>query len=145
MDLQSLLSIQTIFLSLSIGIITYFIRSIIDVKYPKAQLNPAYGKVFIPLLSCMVGIGICMFSQILPGFFTSTKMVDKIMLGIISGWASSFIFRIFRTFLVKESGGTLDQDGNSIAPPADAHVPANVHAVVPENTEVKIEINSDKK
>lgn len=107
MNLESLFNTNTMFLSLAIGVIVYLIRTYIELKFPTISLNKIYGKVYVPLLAVLVGVGLCMVSSTVPAWTVAPTPQDRAILGIVCGWCSSFIFRIIRAFLIKEGGGSI--------------------------------------
>ena len=102
MDLESIFSVQTLFLALAIGVLTQLIKNVAEARWSTLSPNKNWGKVWVPTISVLLGIALSVGTAIIPGFLTSGTIQDKILFGVIAGWFSSYVFRIANGFLKKE-------------------------------------------
>lgn len=134
MDIESIFSVQTLFLALAIGVLTQMIKNAAEAKWPTLSPNKNWGKVWVPTISVFLGMVLSAGTAIIPGFLTAGALQDKILFGIIAGWFSSYAFRIANGFLKKE------------APPEEAIVIANDYTALPAPSKVPtFPENKDKK
>lgn len=102
MQIQDIFSVQTLFISLGIGVIIQFVKSICETKWPSLINSKNYNHVYLPSLSLIIGIVLALFTGTLPGFLATGTVTDRIILGTVCGWFSSFIFRGANAMLHKE-------------------------------------------
>jgi len=121
MDIQSIFSIQTVFLALAVGVLTQMVKNIVEAKWPNLPANKNWGKVFIPSISLGIGMALSAGTSVIPGFLANAVLQDKIIYGIISGFFSSYVFRAANAFLKKE---VPDESINPPAIPAPPKVPS---------------------
>lgn len=119
MDIESIFSVQTLFLALAIGVLTQLIKNASEARWPSLTPNKNWGKVWVPTISVFLGMALSVGTAIIPGFLTSGSLQDKILFGIIAGWFSSYVFRIANGFVKKE------------APPEEMIVIANDYTAIP--------------
>lgn len=102
MELQQLFSVQTLFLSLAIGVIMQLLKSWIEIKWPKLPDSKNWSHAYLPTLSILIGMGLSLFSTIVPGFLANGTLTDHALNGICCGFFSSYIWRGVASFLTKE-------------------------------------------
>jgi hypothetical protein len=113
MQIQDIFSVQTLFLALAIGVLTQMIKNAAEARWSNLSPNKNWGKVWVPTISVFLGMALSVGTSIIPGFLAAGTLQDKILFGIIAGWASSYVFRIANGFLKKEV-----PDDGSVSPDA---------------------------
>lgn len=102
MELQQLFSIQTLFLSLAIGVIMQLLKGWVEIKWPKVPESKNWSHAYLPTLSILIGVGLSLVSTIVPGFLANGTLTDHALNGLCCGFFSSYIFRGISSFLTKE-------------------------------------------
>jgi hypothetical protein len=102
MELQQLFSVQTLFLSLAIGVIMQLLKGWVEIKWPQLPDSKNWSHAYLPTLSIIIGMSLSLFSTIVPGFLINGTLTDHLLNGICCGFFSSYIWRGVASFLTKE-------------------------------------------
>ena len=105
MDLNSLLSFQTLFLAMAIGVIVALIRRPLEFRFPKLRTSEAWGKLAVPSASVLIGALLAMVTTVLPAEILDGNLIDRALHGGIAGFLASYVFRGVRGLLRGLSDG----------------------------------------
>jgi len=123
---SQLVKAETIYLSVLVVIVTFFVRRVVELAYPKAK-DPenAFGRwwtgVLLYLLPVLVGAGIAAgVKHYSSDYLANLKTVGGAAVwGVIVGWFSSFLYKVLRKAVKKKTGIDLTPG------PADPTKPLN--------------------
>lgn len=131
--ISQFLSAGTLVLVLSIIILTFFIRRIIETAFPhvKKQADENSPKITyltttarwyqqVILYAIPVVVGGCLGILDVPYLFSIeglTTTGSKVFFGGVSGWMSSFVYKVFRQVLKKKTG--VDLPSVTVPPPSE--------------------------
>ncbi len=101
MDIQSFFSANIILQSITVAIFVYVIRLWTEGKWNNLKDNKKFTGVFLPSLSLIVSLLITFFAPI--GQIAGQLVGEKIAYALLSGFASSYVFSIFKAFLKKQA------------------------------------------
>jgi hypothetical protein len=103
MDIQSLFQISTLFHASVVGIVVYFIRTWLELKFPSLITNKQFTGIYLPTLAIIISLVIVLFSGLSPSYLIGAKLIDRVGYSIITGFCSGYIFSALKSILQKES------------------------------------------
>jgi hypothetical protein len=99
MDISALFQISTIFHASVVGIIVYFIRTWLELKFPSLITNKQFTGIYLPTLAIVISMVIVLFSGLSPSYLIGAKLIDRIGYSIITGFCSGYIFSAIKSLL----------------------------------------------
>lgn len=152
-----LLSMGAVYLALATVIITFFIRRIVETALPSAKKSPPqttfarwwqsvilYGLPVVTGALLSVGEATAGFSVVEGG----NTLGGQIIFGMIVGWFSGFLYKVFRKTLKKKTGidpvpGPPSVMGSD--PPKDSDTADDIPTKKPEDSDPPAEDTKDEK
>jgi len=101
-------------IALVIGILTYIIRSAVEKIGSRVKQNKVWVEIVLPSIPFLIGF--------IFGYFHVYKLSWE--LGVIAGFASSYLFRVFKSYLVVAEK-KLEKDEEEAVKEADSTKPVD--------------------